>query len=136
MKTFRSRYIRRVLVPVMAVSVLSACSGWKHQEMAPSQVVTEKQPDRVLLTMLDGDRIELVDPILTDGVILGHPVDPYNQVYGVLRSDTLRVVADSVARIEIGGASAGGKVLAVVLVFGILGFVIALNVDWELGCCQ
>ena len=37
MKRFRSRYARRVLVPVVALSLLSACSGWKVQEVAPSQ---------------------------------------------------------------------------------------------------
>ncbi len=59
MKTLRSRYARRVLVPVMAVSVLSACHHWKAQEVAPAQVVTEKEPDTIRLTMLDGERMGL-----------------------------------------------------------------------------
>jgi len=138
METLRSRHVRRVLVPVMAVSVLSACSGWKVPEMTPSQAVTEKEPGRVLLTMLDGDQIELVDPKVSDGVILGHPVDPYNRVYGVLRSDTLRVAADSVVRFKIREANtfpttAVGLTFAL-LVAGAVAFVVVVNSSTI--CCQ
>ncbi len=136
MKRFRSRQIRRVLVPVMAVSVLSACSGWKVQEMAPSQVVSENEPDRIRLTMLDGDRIQIGDPTVSNGEIVGHPVRKVTGHDRVIRSDTLRVATDSLARIEIHGASPGAIVAAVVFVFGILGVVIALNADWDIGCCQ
>jgi len=103
MKTLRSRYIRRVLVPVMAVSLLSACHYWAVQEMAPAQVVIEKEPSKIRLTMLDGDRMELADPIVTDGEIVGHPLDHrcrdrWNRRY--VLCDTLRVPTDSVASIE------------------------------------
>jgi hypothetical protein len=100
-KSFRSRYVRRVLVPVMAVSVLSACSTWKVQDMAPSQVVAEKEPGQVLLTMLDGGQILLADPTVSEGEIVGHPVRNPGGNYRVIRSDTLRVPTDSVARIGI-----------------------------------
>ena len=92
MKRFRSRHFRRVLVPLMAVSLLSACTRWKVQEMAPAQVVTEKEPGKVRLTMLDGDKIVLRNPWVSDGEIVD---------YWAERSDTLRVPTDSVARIEI-----------------------------------
>ncbi|UCG88941.1 MAG: hypothetical protein JSW71_10545 [Gemmatimonadota bacterium] len=87
MNRFRSRYARLLLAPVMAVSMLSACHHWKVQELAPAHVVTEKQPDRVRLTMLDGSRIEITDPMISDGQIVGHPV---HEGYSV-GSDTLRV---------------------------------------------
>jgi len=114
-KTFRTRCVRRVLVPVMAVSLLSACTYWKVEEMAPSQVVSEKEPSRVFLTMLDGSEVELENPWVSDGEILAHPRDPYNQVYGVVSPDTLRVPADSVARIEILKPDSGVTALLVTL---------------------
>ncbi len=97
MKCFRSRYARRVLVPVMVVSVLSACTRWKVQEMAPSQVVSEQEPWKVRLTMLNGDRMELGDPIVSGSEIVGHPIHEPN----IPEHYTLRVATDSVAAIEI-----------------------------------
>jgi hypothetical protein len=97
MKRFRSRYVRRVLVPVMAVSVLSACGKWTYQAMAPSRVVSEKEPSRVRLTMLDGGRMDLGDPIVSGSEIIGHPVHGPNGP----EHYTLRAATDSVAAIEI-----------------------------------
>ena len=59
MKRFRTRHVRRVIVPVVALTLLSSCHTWKHQEMAPSQVVSEKEPGKIRPNMLDGDRIYL-----------------------------------------------------------------------------
>jgi hypothetical protein len=128
MTIFRSRYVRRVLVPVMAVSVLSACVTWKGQEMAPSRALSEKEPWRVRLTMLNGDRMELGDPVVSDGEIVGRPFGHWCR-----ESDkcALRVPTDSVANIEIREADAlattalvvtlglvvGGAVAAVVIAF-------------------
>jgi hypothetical protein len=78
--------------------------------MTPRQVVTEKQPDRVRLTMLDGSRIEITDPMVSDGQIVGHPVHEGRAV----RSDSLRVAADSVALVEIRETNATGTELLLV----------------------
>ena len=133
MKTLRSRYIRRVLVPVMAVSLLSACGKWTLQEMAPSEVVSEKEPGRVRLTMLDGDRMELGDPIVSGGEILGHPMRSAGGRYRADRSYTLRVAADSVARIEIRETDTLATVIAVTLglAFAAVVAVVAFNQAWE-----
>ena len=97
MKRFRSMHVRRVLVPVMAVSLLSACGKWTYQAMAPSRVVSEKEPSRVRLTMLDGGRMDLGDPIVSGSEIIGHPVHGPNGP----EHYTLRAATDSVAAIEI-----------------------------------
>ncbi len=120
MKAFRSRHIRRVLVPVMAVSLLSACHHWKVQEMAPAQVVTEKEPDKIRLTMLDGDRMELADPMISNGEIVGHPFRNVGAHKGVVRSDTLRVPIDSVAYVSTRALSKAP--FAVLLITGTLVF--------------
>ena len=127
MKTLRSRYARRVLVPVMAVSLLSACSHWTYQWLAPSQVVSRNEPGKVRLTMLDGDKIVLRNPWVSDGEIVG---------YWAERSDTLRVVADSVTRIEWYETNALATGMGVLFGLVILGGVVVLSVDWDVGCCQ
>ena len=135
MKRFRSRHFRRVLVPLMAVSLLSACTRWKVQEMAPAQVVTEKEPGKVRLTMLDGDKIQLFDPTASNGEIVGHPLGRFDGVNRrVARSDTLRVATDSVARIEMREADTLATVIAVTL--GLAGalfvaFVIAVGMTFQ-----
>ena len=94
-KRFRSRVVRRVLVPVMAVSVLWACGTWKVERMAPAQVVTEKQPDRVRLTMLDSTRIELLDPQVVGSEIQG--TWDRGQTYYGAGAPLRRIAIDSVA---------------------------------------
>ena len=135
MKRFRSRYVRRVLVPVMAVSLLSACHRWAVQEMAPSQVVSEKEPSRVRLTMLNRDRMELGHPTVSDGEIVGHPMRKAGGHYRADRSDTLRVVTDSVARIEIREADTLATVIAVTLGLAgalLVAFVIVVGMTFQL----
>jgi hypothetical protein len=98
MKTLRSSYARHVLVPVMAVSVLSACYTWTQEEMAPIQVVTEKEPSRVRLTMLDSTRIELADPRVSGDEIWGNW--NWERTYGADLGRT-RAPIDSVSYVEI-----------------------------------
>ena len=132
MKTLGSRYVRRVLVPVMAVSLLSACTYWKVEEMAPSQVVTEKEPGRVRLTMLDGHRIQMSDPTVSDSEIIGHPRRNTGGRYRVIKSDTLRVATDSVAHIEIRKTHPLDTAVAVLLGVGAFAAVVVLS-SWDWG---
>ena len=133
MKTFRSRYARRVIVPVMAVSVLSACHTWKHQEMAPAQVVTEKEPDKIRLTMLDGEKIELYDPTVSNGEIVGQTRLEYDGVRTRQVTGNLGVAADSVARIETREIDGTATVVGVMLglAFAAVVAVVAFNRGWE-----
>lgn len=134
MKTFRSRYARRVLVPVMAVSVLSACHHWAVHEMAPAQLVTEKEPDRVRLTMLDGGAIEITDPWLSGGEIAGHPtgVDAFGS-RRVISSATLRVPIDSVAYAETRKADIVAMIALIAPVVGLIVFTIVCSPEGA--CC-
>jgi hypothetical protein len=109
--TFRSRHVRRVLVPMMAVSLLSACGKWTYQAMAPSRAVIEKEPSQVRLTMLNGDRMELGHPIVSGGEIIGHPVHGPNGP----EHYTLRAATDSVAEIEIRNLDVLATTIVVVL---------------------
>jgi hypothetical protein len=102
--------------------------------MAPSQVVSGKWPSEVRLTMLDGDKIRLADPTVSNGEIVGHPLK--RQGAGnrrVVRSDTLHVPTDSVARIETRDAYPAGTVGLVLtlglLVAGAVAFVVGIR-NW------
>jgi hypothetical protein len=135
MNTLRSRHVRRVLVPVIAVSLLSACTGWKVQEMAPSQVVSEKEPGKIRLTMFDGEKIELYDPTVTNGEIVGHPEGWYDSATRRhVRSGTQRVPTDSVASIEIletdALATVGVVLGGLAAVAGLLVFIAISTWDW------
>ena len=127
MKSFRSRYVRRVLVPVMAATLLSACHTWKVQELTPSRVVAAKEPSEIRLTMLDGEKVRLSDPSVSGGVIMGHPV----RGWGVVRSDTLRLAADSVARIEIWEIDETATVVVVVVGLGTAAMFALMLATWE-----
>ena len=133
MKSFRCRYVRRVLVPVMAVSVLSACSTWQVQDMAPNQVVAWKEPGRVRLTMLNGERVQIGDPTVSNGEIVGHPMRNAGGYYRAVRSDTLRVATDSVAHIEMRETNEFATVVGVLfglVVVGVVAFVVAMS-NWD-----
>ena len=113
---------------------MSACHQWKVQETAPSQVVGENEPDRIRLTMLDGNRFELADASVSNGEIVGQPPscrDRWNRRY--VMCDTLRVPADSVARIEIREADAFATSVAVLfgLAAALAVWVVVAFSDWE-----
>ena len=119
MQTLRSRYARRVFVPVMAVSLLSACVRWEPHRFDPAQLVLEK--GLVRLTMLNGDKIELADPTVSDGEVVGHPAQYYvGPNWTAIRSDTLRVPTDSVDYTEIRVANPNGTRVLVIATLGVL----------------
>ncbi len=95
MKNPRARHVRLVLVPVMAAAFLSACSHWKVQEMAPRQVILDKEPKLVRLTMLDEREIEVSEPQVCDGHIVGERVKTW---YGA-DPGPVRVPTDSVSSV-------------------------------------
>jgi len=99
--------------------------------MAPSQVVSEKEPGKIRLTMLDGAKIELFDPTVSNGEIVGHPLGWYDSTMRRdVRSGTLRVVADSVAVVEIRKTDALATVIAVTLVLAVAaGVAIAIAIS-------
>ena len=114
---------------------MSACVTWKGQEMAPSRALSEKEPWRVRLTMLNGDRMELGDPVVSDGEIVGRPFGHWCR-----ESDkcALRVPTDSVANIEIREADALATGTTLVIVTGLIvaGVVAALNAVGNGLCCE
>ncbi len=92
MRAFRSRYARRVLVPVMAVSVLSACGGYGHQRRTLKEVLDER-PSEARLTMIDGTQVELERPQVSGVYVIGQTE---NTEHGAIPT-IVRLPVDSVA---------------------------------------
>ena len=132
MKTLRSRYARRVLVPVMAASLLSACTYWKVQEMAPSQVVSEKEPDRVRLTMVDSTRIELSEPQVVGSDILGRW--DRGQIYYGADPAPRRIPIDSVSYAETRNTAIVDTVLLGILGATVVAFALLVACGAGGGC--
>ena len=102
MKSLRSKHFRRVLAPVIAVSLVSACGKWTVVEMAPRDVIADQEPERVRLTMLDGEEIELYGATVTNGHIVGQTKEGYDRVaLRPVMSSNVRIAVDSVTHIEI-----------------------------------
>jgi hypothetical protein len=98
--------------------------------MAPAQVVSEKQPDRVRLTMLDSTRIELAEPQVSGDEILGK-WDWDKGWYGAPPAPK-RVPIDSVAYAETRKVAVVNTVfLAVLVATGVafVGLVILCSVE-------
>jgi len=110
MKCFRSMHIRRVLVPVMAVSLLSACGGYGLQQMTLKEAI-DKRPTEARLTILDGTQVNLERPQVSGAYVIGQTE---KTEYGA-EPTVVRLPVDSVAYAAIrGNADAVPEILAVV----------------------
>jgi hypothetical protein len=83
-------------------------------------VVAENE--RVRLTTADGDNIELLEPSISDGQIVGHPV----RGRYTIESDTVRVPVNSVAYIQVRQFDALGFLGLVVGVAAVAGAAYAI----------
>jgi hypothetical protein len=76
--------------------------------------------------MLNGDKIRIVDPMISDGQIVGHPARGRFAV----RSDTLRVPVDSVAKMQVQEINEAGVVFGLVLGSALVGGVVGFSQIW------
>ena len=126
MKSLRHRPIRFIIVPLMLASFLTACAKWAVQEVTPSEVVTDKQPDRVRLTLLDDSKLVLDQPRVSGAEIVGERVDGGY----LIRADTVRIASDSVAYAEIRTTSTALWIGIVLLTVGTV-FVLDMIRGWR-----
>ncbi len=63
--------MRRFIACVLLPCCLVACSTWKPQHVSPQQVVSEKQPDKVRVTLTDGTRNVIEYPMITGDSLTG-----------------------------------------------------------------
>jgi hypothetical protein len=55
----------------LLVSSVIACTRWQLEEISPERVVSEKKPSRILVTRLDGTRVELIRPHVSRDSLIG-----------------------------------------------------------------
>lgn len=61
----KAHFIRRHASPIaVAALVLSACTSWRVQQVAPAVLLREMQPDMVRIDRADGARLVLTRPML------------------------------------------------------------------------
>jgi len=80
--------IRRVVAGVLLPVYLSGCATWKTQQVSPQQVVSQEQPDRMLVTLSSGEEIVVDQPRVSadtlSGLRDGVPMEiPLAEVTGV-----------------------------------------------------
>ncbi len=78
---------RRLIACILLPCYLVACSSWKTQEASPQQVLEDEQPNKVRVTLADGSRVVLKEPVVSGDTLTG-------SVDGEQRSIPLADVAD------------------------------------------
>lgn len=68
----------RCAVLLLLVHLLSACTGWHTQYVAPEVLVSESQPYKIRVRRTDGSRVVLIDPAIRGDSVVGrwHRYDP------------------------------------------------------------
>jgi len=101
--------MRRLIACLLLPCQLAACTSWKAQEPAPEQVLANQQPDKLRVTLTDGSRFVLDQPVVLNdtlsGISKGEPVRiPLADVSRLeLRdSDTAKTIGGAVAALGLG----------------------------------
>jgi hypothetical protein len=93
---------------------LAACVSWQTQEGSPQQVLADEQPDSLRVTLYDGSR-----------VVLGEPVVSGDSLTGSADGQQRSIPLSQVRELDIRGVSAGKTALAAV---GLLVFAAGLGI--------
>ena len=67
----RSRFLRRVILPITLLSFLSACHKWVELKPPYEQAFAEEQPDKVRLTVVGNGRLVLEAPRVQGDTLFG-----------------------------------------------------------------
>lgn len=124
------------LLAALLMMLLPACYNWHTVEIGPGRYVSEVQPPIVRLTLTDGQSIDIEDPEIVGGAIVG-PAGPRGR--GRLMADTAAVTVplESVTTLQARELSPvrTGVVVAVVAVGSVAALVsIFSNTTHGVGC--
>jgi hypothetical protein len=67
----RSRFLRRVILPITLLSFLSACHKWVELKPPYEQAFAEEQPEKVRLTVVGNSRLVLEEPRVQGDTLFG-----------------------------------------------------------------
>jgi hypothetical protein len=63
--------LRRLIACILLPTYLGACVTWKTQEASPQQVLADEQPDKMRVTLADGSRVVLLEPVVSGDTLTG-----------------------------------------------------------------
>jgi hypothetical protein len=98
---------RRLIACILLPCYLVACTSWKTQEASPQQVLAHEQPDKMRVTLADGSRVVLLEPVVSGDTLTG---------IGEARRTRLSIPLDDVADVAV---RKGDFLKSVVLMLGI-----------------
>jgi hypothetical protein len=122
-------FARRIVAGLLAVVLVfqvSGCAEWMAYQQPPAQVLTEKSPEQVRVTRIDGKQLEVFSPRIVNDTLVGYRSlsgDPTKQ-----EGQVVHVAVADIQSMEVRQANTGGGVVLVVLAgLLIVGAVIAAN---------
>lgn len=133
--------VRRSLATLLLVTHLAGCVGWRTQQVAPEQIISQKTPSKVRVTYPDKTRLVIYHPGLSGDSIVGHtfvPVQPERTVQVVkpptsFVDTTAGIALADIRRIETRGINAGRTVLLATGIVLVVLATIAITVGEALG---
>ena len=63
--------LRRLTICLLFPAYLAACSSWHVQEVSPQELVTEEQPKKIRVTLIDGSQMEIEHPRVSGNTLIG-----------------------------------------------------------------
>lgn len=110
--SFRQWRFSRIIAGVLLPIYLTGCMTWKTQEVSPQQVIAERQPGKMRVTLTNGRQF-----------VLSHPGVSGDTLSGRAAGDSVSIALADVARTEVPKISAVwtavGLTLGLVAVAGV-----------------
>ncbi len=108
---------RRAVALILAPAIIAGCRSWRAAEVEPHALVETQQPSRIRVTTLDGSRVEIIEPRVTDDSIQGRQNGRDARTVEVAVADVTRIetrrlnVATTAVAILVAGVLVTGLVL-------------------------
>ncbi|MDH4130735.1 MAG: hypothetical protein OEW17_02195 [Gemmatimonadota bacterium] len=126
---WRDSFARRMVAGLVAVVLVlqgSGCAEWMNYQQPPAEVLTEKSPEQVRVTRVDGKQLEVFSPKIVNDTLVGYRSmsgDPAKQ-----EDQVVRIAVADIKSMEVRQANTGG-VVVLVAVAGLLlvGAIVASN---------
>ena len=100
--------VRRLIACILLPCYLVACMSWQTQEITPEQVLAEKQPDKVRVTLTDGSQVEVYQPRVSGDTLMG-----------LREGQQVSIPLASVTQLELREGDTGKSIAAAGIVVGV-----------------
>ena len=144
----------RIAFTVWLAASAGACTSWQTQEVSPEQLVTERHPEAIRVTLSDSSRLEVISPVMVGDTVVGMtpsaPAGPrLNGNAGAFGlgaaspEDTgarVRIPSSELIRVQTNHIDGGKTALLVVGIAAVVGGMLAIaassmdNMSIDFGC--